>query len=120
MSPQSELPRPIPWHSGESDHRGSSRIYFDNAGDNVTLTSQKTCLHNNKSDCRKTNGLNEAYALAIFYWKKKNNNNINFIYSADYTFWIIRISILIELSSHAMERIFNTPVPAKQMELFGT
>ena len=35
---QSELPRPIPWNSVESDNRYTSRIYFDNAGDNVTLT----------------------------------------------------------------------------------
>ena len=47
---QSELPRPIPRNSVESDHGCTSRIYFDNAGDNVTLTlynvtltSQKPC-----------------------------------------------------------------------------
>ena len=46
---KSELPRPIPRNSVESDH-GTSRIYFDNASDNVTLTlyivtltSQKPC-----------------------------------------------------------------------------
>ena len=47
---QSELPRPIPRNSVESDHGCTSRIYFDNDGDNVTLTlynvtltSQKPC-----------------------------------------------------------------------------
>ena len=57
---QLELPRPIPRNSVESDHGCTSRIYFDNAGDNVmltlynvTLTSQK---HNNKCDCSKING----------------------------------------------------------------
>ena len=47
---QSELPRPIPRISMESDHGCTSRIYFDNAGDNVTMrlynvtvTSQKPC-----------------------------------------------------------------------------
>ena len=35
---QSELPRPIPWNSMESDYGCTSRIYFHNAGDNVTLT----------------------------------------------------------------------------------
>ena len=40
---QSELPPPIPQNSVESDHGCTSRIYFDNAGDNVTLTTQKPC-----------------------------------------------------------------------------
>ena len=35
---QSEQPRPIPSNSVESDHGCTSRIYFDNAGDNVALT----------------------------------------------------------------------------------
>ena len=39
MLSQSELPRPIPRNSEESDDGCTSRIYFDNAGDNVTLTS---------------------------------------------------------------------------------
>ena len=34
---QSELPRPIPQNSVESDHGCASRKFFDNAGDNVTL-----------------------------------------------------------------------------------
>ena len=34
---QSELPRPIPQYSVESDLGCTSRIYFDNAGDNMTL-----------------------------------------------------------------------------------
>ena len=61
---QSELPRPIPRNSVESDHGCTSRIYFDNAGDNVTLTlynvtlmSQKPWLYNNRCDCSKRNGL---------------------------------------------------------------
>ena len=47
---QSELPQPIPRNSVESDNGCTSRIYFDNADDNVmltlynvTLTSQKPC-----------------------------------------------------------------------------
>ena len=40
-SMQSELPRPIPRNSMESDHGCTSSTYFDNAGDNVTMTSQK-------------------------------------------------------------------------------
>ena len=47
---QSELPRPIPRNSVESEHGRTSRLYFDNAGanvtltlHNVTLTSQKPC-----------------------------------------------------------------------------
>ena len=53
---QSELPQPIPQNSGESDHGCKSRIYFENAGDNVTLmlynvtlTSQNPCYHNNRT-----------------------------------------------------------------------
>ena len=64
---QSELSRPIPPNTVESDHRCISRIYFDNADDNVTLTlynvtltSQKPCLHNNKCNCSKTNGLDKV------------------------------------------------------------
>ena len=34
---QSELPHPILRNSVESDHGCTSRIYFDKAGDNVTL-----------------------------------------------------------------------------------
>ena len=67
---QSKLPRPIPRNSVESDFGSTSRIYFDNADDNmtltlynVTLTSRKPCLHNNKCDCSKTNGLNEVYVF---------------------------------------------------------
>ena len=67
---QSELPSPIPRISVELDHGCTSRIYFDNAGDNVTLTlynvtlmSQKPCQHNNKRYCSKTNGLNDVYVF---------------------------------------------------------
>ena len=55
-------------NSVESDHGCTSRIYFDNVGDNmtltlynVTLTSRKPCLHNNKCD------LNEGYIFSIKY-----------------------------------------------------
>ena len=71
---QSKLSRPIPQKSVERDHGCTSMIYFDNAGDNVTLTlyrvtmtSQKPCLHNNKFDCSKTNGLNEVNVFSIKY-----------------------------------------------------
>ena len=47
---QSELPLSIPRNSLESDHGCTSRIYFDNSGDsmtltlyNMTLTSRKPC-----------------------------------------------------------------------------
>ena len=35
---QTALPWPIPRNSVESDHKCTSRIYFDNLGDNATLT----------------------------------------------------------------------------------
>ena len=41
---ESELPRPIPRNSVESDHGCTSRIYFDNASDNVTLTLYNVTL----------------------------------------------------------------------------
>ena len=41
---QLELPRPIPRNSVESDHGCTWRIYFDNAGDNVTLTLYNVTL----------------------------------------------------------------------------
>ena len=77
------LPQPIPQNSMESDHRCTSSIYFANSGDNVPLTlynvtlpSQKPCLHNNKCDCSKTNGLNEVHVSSIkfrqsIFFKKK-------------------------------------------------
>ena len=47
---QSELPLSIPRNSVKSDDGGTSRIYLDNAGDNMTqtlyymmLTSRKPC-----------------------------------------------------------------------------
>ena len=43
-SDQSELPRPIPQNSVESAHGCTSRIYFDNVGDNVTLTLYSVTL----------------------------------------------------------------------------
>ena len=69
----------------ESDHGCTSRIFLDNARNNVTQTlynvtlmSQKPCKHNNKCDCSKANDLNEVYVvffqynitIAIFYCKK--------------------------------------------------
>ena len=59
----SELPPPIQRNSVESDHGCTSRIYFDNAGDNVMLTLYKVMLMSQKP-CQ----LIEKY--------------INFIYSA--------------------------------------
>ena len=65
-------------NSAKSDHGCSSRIYLDNASDNVTLTlfnvtltSQKPCLHNNKCDCSKTNGLNEVDVFSLKYLIEK-------------------------------------------------
>ena len=58
---QSELPRSIPWNSVESDLGCTSSNYFDNVTltiHNVTLTSQKLCQYNNKSDCSETNRYN--------------------------------------------------------------
>ena len=46
-------------NSMESDLRCTSRIYIDNVTltlHNLTPTSQKPYQHNNKCDCRKTNG----------------------------------------------------------------
>ena len=45
---QSELPRPIPWNSVESDHGCTSRIYFYNTGDNVTLMLYSVTLVSRK------------------------------------------------------------------------
>ena len=70
--------REIPWNQTNGC---ISRIYFDNAGDNVTLTlynvtltvynvtltSQKPFSHNNTCDCSITNGLNEVY---VFFFNK--------------------------------------------------
>ena len=74
VSYQSELPRPIPQNSVQSDLGCTSRIFFDNTGDNVTLTlyyvaltSYNPCYHNNKSDSSNTNGLNEVYVFSIKY-----------------------------------------------------
>ena len=58
----------------KSDHGCTARVYFDNAGDNmtltlynVTLTSRKPCFHNNKCDCSETNGIKEVYVFSIKY-----------------------------------------------------
>ena len=46
-----ELPRLLSWNSVESDHGCASRIYFDNAGDNMVLTLYNVTLasHTTKS-----------------------------------------------------------------------
>ena len=49
----SKLPQPVPRNSVESCHGCTSRNYFDNAGDNVTLTLYIVTL---TFDCNKTNG----------------------------------------------------------------
>ena len=41
----------------ESDLGCTSRVYFDN----VTLTSQKPCQHNNKGDCSETHGYKHCF-----------------------------------------------------------
>ena len=65
------------------------RMYIEdllwNAGDNVTLTSQKPCKLNNKCDCNKTKG----YKWSLYFFNIEKY--INFIYSADLIFRIIRI-----------------------------
>ena len=72
--------KPIPRNSVESDHGCTSRIYFDNADDNLTLTlynltltSRKPLKHNNKCDCSKTNGLNEVIGFFFNKVLKKKN-----------------------------------------------
>ena len=45
---QSELPRPILPNSVESDCGCTSRIFFDNAGENVTLTLYNMALRSQK------------------------------------------------------------------------
>ena len=45
---QSELPLPILGNSVESDHGCTSRIYFDNVDDNVTLTLYNVTLASHK------------------------------------------------------------------------
>ena len=85
MVHKSELLWPIPRNFVESDHGWTSRIYFNYADDNVTmtlynrtmtlynvtLTSQKPFLNNNKCDCRKTNGLNEVYGVFLINYFNK-------------------------------------------------
>ena len=46
--------RPIPWNQPLPYIEGLLFMDFDN----VTLTSQKSCQHNNKFDCSETNGCN--------------------------------------------------------------
>ena len=79
-------------NSMESDHGCTSRICFDHAGDNVmltfnnvTLTSQKPCLHNNKCECSKTNGYKGSLCFVnkISLRRYFIEKYINFNYSAD-------------------------------------
>ena len=57
-----------PRKSVESDHGCTSKIYFDNAGDNVTPTSQKPCKHNIASViAAKQTFINEVYGFSIKY-----------------------------------------------------
>ena len=44
LESQSELPQRIPRRSVESDLGCTSRLYFDNAGDNMTLMLQNVTL----------------------------------------------------------------------------
>ena len=72
-------------NSLESDLGSISRIYFDNVPlmlNNVMLTSQRQCQHNNKCDCSKTS----SYKLSLYVFEKY----IIFIYSVDLTFRVIR------------------------------
>ena len=45
---QSEVHRPIPGNSVESDQGCTTRIYFNNAGDNMTLTLYNVTLTSRK------------------------------------------------------------------------
>ena len=68
MYRQSELPRPIPQNSVESDHGCTSRIYFDKAGDNVTLTLYKVLLTSQKP-CLQITSVIAAKQTAIMKFK---------------------------------------------------
>ena len=69
LKAQSKLPRSIPRNSVESDHGCTSRIYLNNAGDNVTLTlynvtltSQKPCKQiTSVIAAKRKPSLNEVY-----------------------------------------------------------
>ena len=66
---QSELPRPIPRNSEESDHGCVSRIYFENAGDNVTLTLYKVTLTlYNMTLMSQKPRLGEKFHPGIYQW----------------------------------------------------
>ena len=97
-------------NSVESDLGCTSRIYFDN----VTLTYQKPCQHDNKCDCSKTNG----YKCSLCFFNKISlfEKYINLIYS----FGVIRKWILVRLNPHATELIYLTPVLANKMKPFRT
>ena len=68
---QSEQPWPIPRNSVESDHGCTSWIYFNNAGDKVTLTLYNHVDTITSVIAAKRLVINEVYIY------------INFIYSAD-------------------------------------
>ena len=67
----------------ESDLGCTSRICFDNVGDNVkltldnvTLTSQKPSQHNNKCECSKTNGYKWSLCCCCFSVKYRYSDNL--------------------------------------------
>ena len=127
LSLQSELPRTTPWNSVESHLGCTLRIYVDNVTltlHNLTLTSQKPCQHIYKCDCSKTNG----YKWSLCFFNKISLQRyfflktIDFIYSVDKRFWVIKILDFNRtgLNSWTTELFFLTPVPANKMELFHT
>ena len=74
---QLELPRPIQRSSVELHHRCTSRIFFDNAGDNVTLTLNNVTLtpQNQASTitsviAAKQTVINEVYVVVFFFFNK--------------------------------------------------
>ena len=93
---QLELPWPIPRNSVESDQGCTSRIYFENAGDNKTLTlynvtrtSQKPCWRNKECDCRKTNG----YKLSLWVFPNEYRCYSDILLKNTYTSFILLIKL---------------------------
>ena len=80
---------PIPWNQPLPYIKGLLFMDFDN----VTLTSQKPCLHNNKLIYSEINGCNipQYTSLKRRCYSDIFLKKINFIYPADKTFRIIRI-----------------------------
>ena len=77
--------RPILWNQPLPYVAGLLFMDFDN----VTLTSQKPCQHNNKFEWLQHSTINviKRRCFRDILWKKKNFN-----YPADKTFWLIRIT----------------------------